>query len=248
MNPHPKLLALATAFALALTGTANAFQLSADVDWIPMQANGAGTGGQFYLTNITNLDTNTPAFGGSALGFCIEPYAPSPTTGNTYTYQTAELTGMFNLQNTPETGVAAVYWLMDNYLESHVLDTSAIPDPIRSDMSFAFEGVLTEILQDWDGSYANLNLDSGWWTVNSNNAGIYAEATSMLNALVSAAPLPDYTSMTYELDRIVTTGACDTQDMLIVTCTPIPEPSGALLLGITGLLGIMRRRRSRASA
>lgn len=233
-----KLAALLTGAFLSCSAHA---QITANVDWVPDQASGGGTGGQFYLSDMQYADGST-ALGGSAVGFCVEPNLISPGNGSTKTYALGPLTDIFRLQNAPETGLGAVYWLMDNYLDSHVLSTSAIPDLQRQDLHASFDSVLAEILQDWNGNYTDLDLNNGWKVVSSGSS-YFTEASNMLNALKLAQPTADYISSSYQLKHFVnvTPESYETQNLLAVT--PVPEPGSALLISIVGFMAILRRRR-----
>lgn len=220
----------------SMVGSVYSQDLTAQVDWIPSFSGSVpdGTGGQFQLSDPVSGDL-------IGWAFCVSPDLISPQDGSVKEYNYGVVTDAFRVQNVPATGVGAIHWLMDNYLNDHVIDTRSVVQP--EILHLAFDAVFTEILEDWNGNYSNLNLDNGWKALSGSEA-YYTEASSMINALVAAAPLGTYTSSNYSISYLtnVTTEEYVSQNLLMVQS--VPEPTAVLSAGLGLVAFAMRRRRS----
>lgn len=145
-----------------------------------------------------------------------------------------------------ELAAARVGYLYDNFYAG----TSAT-DWVRTDLTpdtLAFQIAQWEITHDSDltldtGATSNMWIDALANASDPRRAGTIALAEAWLTQIRDADVTTDYQATNYDLIGITSP---EFQDVIIATekgLLVVPEPSGVALLGLTGVIACLRRRR-----
>lgn len=192
----------------------------------------------FRATNISYADgpdVGLPALGGEGDLLCFNRARVNPIIGDTHLYELRE-TSYFFQPGGLEKGEAMIHWMIDNYYDA-IVTTGDYSD------RYPLHLALWEVAHDYDGTVGSMDIYSGNNNL-SGGPGSRPDVDYLVYDLIANydSIASDYRSTLYNITYLedISSGG-DYQSMLLVT--PIPEPSGAVLFGITGALALLRRRR-----
>jgi hypothetical protein len=221
----------------------------------------AGIASQF-LVNDTQVD-GTSVYNGQMVLFCVDLAGRSideevsryplelSSVNSPLVMRDLESFDVWDRYATPQDeglAIAQLHWLVDNFYESHFLGSEA-----DEETQYAFQNVVWEIFADGgtaDGlSFTSGNVDRHKFASYGSSSAprLWSEMNRMLDAVdssgVTAGYVPVFEVMAIHDER---GGYQDylglaTDAGLMVTA--VPEPGMAMLLGASGLLVLLRRRR-----
>ncbi len=184
--------------------------------------------------DITYVSGGTgEAFGGSAQLLCIDYGVSAPSQGVTLTYEVVPAIDIFANTTGAERGFDYINWVFDNYF-----DEAFNIAPYYLNYRSQFQSVLYELVTDYNGTLASLSPSTGL-IQNGLSEDYYI---GILDDLVTSDPLIPigYRSSEFQF-AFLTNMSESSQNMLLFS--PVPEPSGALLIGLAGALALLRRKR-----
>ncbi len=184
-----------------------------------------GNGG--YLANIS-FATGSTIFGATGVIACIELGALFPELPSLHTYDVAPITSVVDVPAAAAKTEALMNWVVDTYYE-RVLSWNIGGE--------AFNRVLWELSEDYDGTLASLSISSG--EMQGSPSGQYASMLSELRSAyssISTSYRSDSFTVRYLVDRNQTY-----QNMALITA--VPEPSTYLMMfaGVGALMAWRRR-------
>lgn len=209
---------------------------------IPASDAGWGLSAQRNMTSLTDVSTGNAVFGGSGQAFCFSPHLGAPLLGSTVQYTAYTSPSLFSYSGGAARGQEALYWLFDNYYDGYIINETGYTTSERVDRHHAFQAIVWEIQDDLAGTDLGvLSLDTGNYIKPTTYAG-YTLGSSILQNLQAANIPTGYTSSQFSFAYLQSDGT--SQNQLLVTSV-VPEPSGALLAGAAGLVGLLQRKRTK---
>jgi len=185
--------------------------------------------------------------GQNFLGFCVNPVFTTPGDGALFNYDTTGDVLSYDLDGI---GAGPDYWNVDTYIKFSALkdifatyvNVLATLDPsseAAASLNTAIGFAVNEIVMDYDGTAASLNLSLGNSLVlNTDLSQISGSALSAYETV--AASIGTGVGKDFTL-HAAGEGTNLGQDVVFFA---VPEPSGAVLIMVAGI-GLMFRRRRR---
>ena len=194
-----------------------------------------------YTASITNMtfSNGASAFGGSGTIICIDPSTDFPKLDSSHSYNIVDMASVISAKPAAAPKAQAVInWLFDNYYSADMLSTTA-----NFNSGYGFNQALWEMTTDFDGTAGSLSSSKGSIFYNGSNS--YLSIMSALQANFASIPT-SYTSTKFEL-QFLSDENKKYQNMVLITPSPVPEPSSYALLAV-GLVAVYRFRRTRNAA
>lgn len=234
--PHRFILAVAI-FMAQLAASANAAVISG----IPYRTHDFA---EAISSSDLQFSDGSPFSVGDVLMICIDVTTTLPVDGVTSTFSTEG--GASALEGGGGTkGVAAVHWAFDEYFDHYFKNGT-------QEEQWAFQYLLWEIGNDFDGSVSSIDPADGWSNpvvdpYFSSSPLFQAAYMAMYQGLIARLPtLPDsYVSTKYTLDLLINADS-DYQNMVAIytraAAVPLNLPIALLSAMMAGLA--LRRRRA----
>lgn len=249
-------------FQVLATGTSAAQSFTASVDYFLFNdVNGSVfPNNTWTYSNITGttIQSGTPVFCFDTNTRNAMNYNNGPITVSNWTISNKLDDFMQHSTGANAQGAAYLNWVTDHYYNSWNAGVTAVEKLNAMD---AYHMLLWEIAMDYDPTAGTSSLDLAagdtsleWTTATPESQGL---ASSMLSDMLAANVSSSYTSSQYTLqvaqfDSLIMDSDFDgrlTGDVYNGSAQPgfyvvaVPEPTGAVLLGATGVFALMRRRR-----